>query len=201
MKLKVFMVCLLALLLSATIFGQTSQPPQTPQGNAAPGQPGDAPSPRAARHDHHMFVPPGIPMGMPMGGPPMGKWWKNAEVVQKLQLSDDQLQRLEKIFQDSRLRLIDLHAALEKEEAQLEPLVEAENPDEGQVNSQIDKVAAARAELEKGNTRMLLELRKVLTTEQWKTLQTMPPRFCPMEHMRMHPDMPAPPPTPKAPQQ
>ncbi len=200
MKLKIFMVCLLAWLLSATIFGQTSQPSQPPPANA-PGQPGDAPSPRAAHHHDHMFMPPpGMPMGMPMGGPPMGKWWKNAEVVQKLQLSDDQLQRLEKIFQDSRLHLIDLHAALEKEEAQLEPLVEAENPDEGQVNSQIDKVAAARAELEKGNTRMLLELRKVLTTEQWKTLHALPLHFGPMDHMRMHPDMPAPPPPAKAPQ-
>jgi Spy/CpxP family protein refolding chaperone len=198
MKLKVFMVCLLALLLSATIFGQTAQPLQPPPANAAPGQPGEAP--RAAHHDHHMFMPPGMPMGMPMGPPMMGKWWKNAEIVQKLQLSDDQLQRLEKIFQDSRVHLIDLHAALEKEEAQLEPLVEAENPDEGQVNSQIDKVAAARAELEKGNTRMLLELRKVLTTEQWKTLQSIPPHFGPMDRMRMHPDMPAPPPAAKAPQ-
>jgi Spy/CpxP family protein refolding chaperone len=200
MKLRNLLVCLLALLLAATIFGQTSQSPQPPSANG-PGQPGDAPSPRAHRDHNHMFLPPGGPMGMPMGGPPMGKWWKNAEVVQKLQLSDDQLQRLEKIFQDSRLRLIDLHAALEKEEAQLEPLVEAENPDEGQVNSQIDKVAAARAELEKGNTRMLLELRKVLTTEQWKTLQSMPPHFGPMDRMRMPPDMPAPPPVAKAPQQ
>ena len=199
MKLRSLMVCLLALLLSATIFGQTPQPQPLPSGNG-PGQPGEAP--RSDHHDRHMFMPPGMPMGMPpMGGPSMmGKWWKNAEVVQKLQLSDDQLQRLEKIFQDSRLHLIDLHAALEKEEAQLEPLVEAENPDEGQVNSQIDKVAAARAELEKGNTRMLLELRKVLTTEQWKTLQSIPPHFGPMDRMRMHPDMPAPPPTPKAPQ-
>src|SRR5262245_5448272 len=112
MKLRIFLVCLLALLLSATVFGQTSQPPQAPSGNA-PGQPGEAPRP--ARRDHHMFMPPGGPMGMSMGGPPMGKWWKNAEVVQKLQLSDDQLQRLEKIFQDNRLHLIDLHAALEKE--------------------------------------------------------------------------------------
>ncbi len=155
-----------------------------------------------AHHMHQMAMgmhP--MPMdGMPMGMPG-GKWWKNSEVVQKLQLTDDQLQRLEKIFQDNRLRLIDLHATLEKEEAQLEPLVEAENPDEGQVNSQIDKVAAARAELEKGHTRMLLELRKVLTTEQWKTLHSMPPHFDHMEMMRMHSGMPAPPPPPKAPQE
>ena len=201
MKLRSLMVCLLALLLAATIFGQTSVPPQAAPSGNGPGQPGPGDAPRASHHDHHMFMPPGMPMGMPpMGGPSMGKWWKNAEVVQKLQLSDDQLQRLEKIFQDNRLHLIDLHAALEKEEAQLEPLVEAENPDVGQVNSQIDKVAAARAELEKGNTRMLLELRKVLTTEQWKTLQSIPPHFGSMDRMRMHPDMPAPPPTPKAPQ-
>ncbi len=203
MKLKILMVSLLALLLlSATAFGQTSQP-QQPQPAPAPQPPSGHGDDMARAHHMHQMAMGMHPMpmdGMPMGMPG-GKWWKNSEVVQKLQLTDDQLQRLEKIFQDNRLRLIDLHATLEKEEAQLEPLVEAENPDEGQVNSQIDKVAAARAELEKGHTRMLLELRKVLTTEQWKTLHSLPPHFDPMDRMRMHPDMPAPPPTPKAPQE
>jgi len=141
-------------------------------------------------------------MGMPMDGMPPGKWWKNAEIVQQLQLSDEQLQRLEKIFQDHRLRLIDLHASLEKEEAMLEPLTEADNPDESQVDSQIDKVAMARAELEKANTRMLLDLRKALTADQWKKLQSIPPHFgpMPMMHYQKQFELPAPPPPPEKPQ-
>ena len=50
----------------------------------------------------------------------------------------------------------------------MEPLMKADQPDEGQILSQIDRVAQARAELEKANARMLLGIRKQLTPEQWK---------------------------------
>ena len=39
------------------------------------------------------------------------------------------------------------------------------------VLAQIDRIAQARAELEKANARMLLGLRGVLTLDQWKKLQ------------------------------
>jgi periplasmic protein CpxP/Spy len=73
------------------------------------------------------------------------------------------------------LKLIDLSAALQKQEAIMEPLVEADRPDESQVLAQIDRVAQARAELEKANARMLLGFRGVLTQDQWKKLQAEDP--------------------------
>lgn len=69
------------------------------------------------------------------------------------------------------MKLIDLTAALEKQEAILDPLLNDEHPQESRVLSQIDAVAQARAELEKANARMLWGFRTVLTTAQWKTLQ------------------------------
>jgi len=101
----------------------------------------------------------------------VAKWWKNSELMQKIGVSDEQVQKIEKIFQDHRLDLIDLHAALEKQEVMLEPLIESDQPDESQVVAQIDKVAQARASLEKSNARMLLAIRRVLTVEQWKQLR------------------------------
>lgn len=80
---------------------------------------------------------------------PMGRWWKNADVVQKLGLTDEQVQRIEKIFQDHRLRLIDVRANLERAEVTLQPMIESDSPDEAAVMKQIDKVAAQRAELDK----------------------------------------------------
>jgi Spy/CpxP family protein refolding chaperone len=106
---------------------------------------------------------------------PRGRWWNNPDVAQKLGLSTDQQKKMDDIFQQSRLKLIDQHAAVEKEETILEPLLSAEQPDETRVLAQIDKVAQARAELEKANARMLLGLRGALTTAQWKTLQTLGP--------------------------
>jgi periplasmic protein CpxP/Spy len=104
---------------------------------------------------------------------PHGRWWNNPEVAQKVGLSAEQQKKMDDIFLQSRLKLIDDHAAVEKEEAILEPLLSAEQPDEARILAQIDKVAQSRAELEKANARMLLGLRGVLTTAQWKTLQTL----------------------------
>ena len=103
-----------------------------------------------------------------------GKWWKDSALMKKIGVSDEQVERIEKIFQDHRLQLIDLHAALEKQEAILEPLVEADQPEEAQVVAQIDKVAQARANLEKSNAQMLLAIRRVLTVDQWKKLRDLP---------------------------
>ena len=114
---------------------------------------------------------PGMGPGPGMGRGPMGKWWTNSALVQKLGLNDTQVQKIEKIFQDHRMQLIDLHAAVAKQEATLEPLVEAEHPNEAQITAQIDKIAQARANLEKSNAQMLLAIRQVLTVDQWKQLQ------------------------------
>jgi Spy/CpxP family protein refolding chaperone len=116
-------------------------------------------------------------------GGPMGRWWTDPALVQSLGLTPDQQKRIDTLFQQSRLKLIDLSASLQKEEALLEPLVEADKPDEAQVLAQIDRVAQARAELEKANARMLLGFRGVLTQEQWKKLEAEDhPRHGPDRH-------------------
>jgi len=49
--------------------------------------------------------------------------------------------------------------------------VRDDQPNESAILAQIDKVAQARAELEKANARYLLALRSKLTPEQWKQVQ------------------------------
>ena len=116
--------------------------------------------------------PPGPPRSVHdvLGGPP-GKWWDNPDMVKKLNLSPDQQRKMDEIFQQSRLKLIDVNAALQKEEATLEPLVQVDQPDDSKVLPQLDRVAQARSELEKVDGRVLLALRHVLTPEQWRKLQ------------------------------
>jgi periplasmic protein CpxP/Spy len=122
--------------------------------------------------------PPG---GMNPHRPPMeramgphgdhGRWWNDPSAVEKLKLTDSQRKSMDDIYQQHRLTLVDLHGTLEKEELALEPLMSADQPDEGKILSQIDRVAQARAELEKANARMLFGIRRQLTPEQWKQLQ------------------------------
>jgi Spy/CpxP family protein refolding chaperone len=99
-------------------------------------------------------------------------WWKNPAIVQRLTLTPDQTKKMDTIFQDARIQLIDLRASVEKQNALLEPLLAANPPDTAKALAQIDKVAQARADLEKANAKMLLGIRGVLTPDQWTKLTT-----------------------------
>ncbi len=120
---------------------------------------------------HRQAGPPGAPMPPPPPAP-LGKWWQNSGVVKELQLSDAQIKQIEQTFLDYRMKLIDLKADVERQDLKLQPLIEADRPDEQQVGTQVDAVLAARAKLEKTNTMMMLAIRRALTVEQWKKLQT-----------------------------
>lgn len=100
-----------------------------------------------------------------------GKWWNNPRMVEQLKLTDDQRKAFDDILQQHRATLIDLRANLEKAELALEPLIGADQPNESAILGQIDKVAQARAELEKAHARYLLALRSKLTPDQWKQVQ------------------------------
>jgi periplasmic protein CpxP/Spy len=116
---------------------------------------------------------PGGPMERSFRGPEHGRWWDNPQVAQQLGLTDAQKKQMDDILQQSKLQLIDLNAALEKQEVILRPMIQADQPDEQKVLNQIDAVAQARANLEKANARMLFAIRRVLTPDQWKKVQTM----------------------------
>lgn len=100
-----------------------------------------------------------------------GRWWNNPKVVERLKLTDDQRKGFDSILLAHREKLVDLRGGLEKAELTLEPLMREDQPNENAILAQIDKVAQARAELEKANARFLLAIRAKLTPEQWKQLQ------------------------------
>ena len=112
------------------------------------------------------------PFERAFGGPEIhGRWWNNPKVVERLNLSDEQRKSFDEILFQHREKLIDLRGSLEKAELELEPLIRDDQPNEGKILAQIDKVAQARAELEKANARYLLAIRGKLTPEQWKKVQ------------------------------
>jgi Spy/CpxP family protein refolding chaperone len=140
---------------------------------------------------------------MGMGIMPPGTWWRRPEIIQTLSLSSEQQKNLDSIFLQSRTQLVQMHATLEEQQLQLEPLLAANPVDDARVMTIVAKIADTRAELEKANAKMLLSLRKVLTSDQWTKLQAMRP-----EHRwgggqefkrRGGPDGPGGPPTPPAP--
>ena len=123
----------------------------------------------------HQGPPPPPRSHGPLDGP-SGKWWDRPEIVSRLGITPDQQKKLEDIFQQNRSRLMDLHAALEKEEAAMDEYMKGPQLDDSKILPAVDRIALARAELEKADARLLLAMRHVLTPEQWHKLSANQPR-------------------------
>ena len=70
------------------------------------------------------------------------------------------------------MKLIDYGADMEKQDLKLQTLLDADVPNEGQVEAQVDQVLSARGKLEREFTMMNLDLRKVLSLDQWRQLKS-----------------------------
>ena len=67
-------------------------------------------------------VRPG-PDGMPL------QWWKQAYVIDRLNLTPEQRKKIDDVFQQSRVKLIDMTAAVDREEAIMEQLMAVDPPE------------------------------------------------------------------------
>lgn len=94
-----------------------------------------------------------------------GKWWQDERFRVELGLTAEQSARLEAIFQKTQPTLRQRMQALDKAEDELDRLVES--ADDASVMEYVGIVEAARAELNKTRTGMLLRMRRSLTAEQW----------------------------------
>lgn len=101
----------------------------------------------------------------------IGRWWDNPRVVAELKLTDAQRNAMDQILYQHREQLIDLQANLERANLGMQPLMNADTPNEAAIDAQIDKVVQARADLERADARFLLALRMKLTPEQWKQVR------------------------------
>ena len=94
-----------------------------------------------------------------------GKWWQNEQFQSELGLTAEQSTRLEEIFQKTQPTLRQRMRALDRAEDEFDRLVES--GDDASVLEYVGIVEAARAELNKTRTVMLLRMRRSLTTDQW----------------------------------
>ena len=93
------------------------------------------------------------------------KWWLDDGVQKKLTLTADQARRIDDIFQASLPDLRKGKQQLDTVEQELARLMESSD-DEWAVTRQVDRVEAARADLNKTRTIMLLRMRRILSAEQ-----------------------------------
>jgi Spy/CpxP family protein refolding chaperone len=100
-----------------------------------------------------------------------GKWWQSEEYRRELRLTPKQSNQLEEVFQAAVPTLKSLKKSLDAAESEFERLVE--RGDDGSVMDQVERVEAARAELNKSHTMMMLRMRRVLTADQWAKFTAM----------------------------
>jgi len=110
-----------------------------------------------------------VAVALPAAG--QGKWWQSEEYIRELRLTPEQSKKLEEVFQASVPTLKSLKKTLDQAESEFERLLE--RGDDGSVMDQVERVEAARAELNKSHTMMMLRMKRVLTTEQWTKFNAM----------------------------
>lgn len=103
-------------------------------------------------------------------GPP-GRWWDDKQFAKQLKLRPDQQRRMDSVFDQNRTVLIKRFQDLEIEQIRMESLVHSKTVDEPSLFAQIDRIAQARAELEKANTHLLLQLRSEMDADQLSRLE------------------------------
>ena len=99
-------------------------------------------------------------------------WWKSEQFRKDLGLTREQCARIDKVFEAAVPRLRQSKQELDREEAYLSRLIEAD-AGEAQVANQLDKVEAIRGNLNKMRTLMLLHQRELLSTEQRVKFKTL----------------------------
>lgn len=119
-----------------------------------------------------MFLIAVLATGFAYAQPPRGffPWW-DRPIAKDLNLTDTQSRQIRSTIRDYRSKLIDARASLEKAELELQNAFEEDSVDTARANQAIENLAKARENLTRTVSQMALQLRLVLTPEQWQQVQ------------------------------
>ena len=124
---------------------------------------------KCTAHARWLFAVAALVLFLPHPAAAQGfKWWNSDQYRHELGLTTDQSRRLEDIFQAALPGLRTAKKSLDDAEAEFGSLVQ--RGDDAAVMAQLDRVETSRGELSKTRTKMLLKMRRVLTTDQWVKL-------------------------------
>jgi len=125
-------------------------------------------------------TPPGVPLVGPRGMvfrngvmvmTPFGPWWSDMALVERLEITEEQGARIQSAFENHRQRIVTTTERLEREEATLAELLDADPINRPLTVAQIEAVIRARSDMERESSLMTLEMREALTPAQWTILQ------------------------------
>ena len=93
-------------------------------------------------------------------------WWRNKEVVKELQLTPDQVNKIDRIFKSNKGEIKAFHKELKSKENQLRSLIQNPDSTRGEVLELTDEINDIKSQGQKLKIQMLWEIREVLSPEQ-----------------------------------
>lgn len=102
---------------------------------------------------------------------PVGRWWDDKSVMQKIGLRHDQQKKMDAIFDANKPAILDSYKVFLKAQAHLTAVNKDPQADKATVFSAIDAVNQARGSLQKATSAMLLQIRKEMDPDQIEKLQ------------------------------
>lgn len=184
MKATVLGILSFSLCFAAVQAGHAQTPPPTPAPGvtAHPGIPGTVHHEESKREEHHgnggnhgpntSGVGQGnLPSHNALQLGPVGRWWDDKSVVNSVGLSMQQQRRMDSIFDANRSAILSSFKSFQKAQQHLQAVNKNAHPDQTEVFSAIDAVNAARSDLQKAASAMLLQIRGEMSPDQIDKLE------------------------------
>lgn len=108
--------------------------------------------------------------GSALAGDTRGRWWHVEEIAGQLQLSEDEIRRLDAAYEAALIRMIEIRSQVEIERIKLRSLMEQPDFDENEVMAQHQNQETARRRLSEERFRFLLEVRKIVGHDRFVQL-------------------------------
>jgi Spy/CpxP family protein refolding chaperone len=104
------------------------------------------------------------------GGYRGAKWWKDPDVVKELNLTKDQVNLIEQIFDSNKDQIVNLNSQVKQKQSEFRSKIEDPNSSRDEVLKLNDEVVQLKTRLKRLRLDMLLKIREVLTPDQRRTL-------------------------------
>jgi Spy/CpxP family protein refolding chaperone len=103
---------------------------------------------------------------------PTGKWWYNPKIQKNLNLSDNEVGKLDKLFANSRRKLIKFKSEVEHQQFELDQLLSQKTVNDAKVKKQFQKLEKARNKLANERLQFVIGVRNLLGPDRFQQLKS-----------------------------
>ncbi|UCF91300.1 MAG: periplasmic heavy metal sensor [Desulfobacterales bacterium] len=102
---------------------------------------------------------------------PSEKWWYNPQIARNLNLTNQEIRRLDQLFDASRRDLMQLKIAVEREQGALDKLLNRKKVNDAEVQQQFRRLEQARTRLADERLRFVVEVRRIIGADRFQQLK------------------------------